>query len=126
LHYTHKPLSPLELGLAETVGWAKPAVVLFISYALFGLDAIGEEVEQPFGLDPNDLPLSTMSRAIEATLRQRIGEPPRSSSSRGMASFLRREGHRPRASGRPRSGGVPAFLERRALMRKVGSRFKGG
>jgi putative membrane protein len=66
----------LPFGLDETVGWATPAVVLCISYALFGLDAIGEEVEQPFGLDPNDLPLSTISRAIEATLRQRIGERP--------------------------------------------------
>jgi ion channel-forming bestrophin family protein len=66
----------LPFGLAESIGWATPAVVLFISYAFFGLDAIGDEVEQPFGLDPNDLPLSTMSRAIEANLRQRIGEPP--------------------------------------------------
>jgi ion channel-forming bestrophin family protein len=65
----------LPFGLAETIGWATPAVVLFISYAFFGLDAIGEEVEQPFGLDPNDLPLSTISRAIEANLRQTIGEP---------------------------------------------------
>jgi ion channel-forming bestrophin family protein len=66
----------LPFGLDEAVGWATPAVVLCISYALFGLAAIGEEVEQPFGFDPNDLPLSTISRAIEATLRQRIGEPP--------------------------------------------------
>jgi ion channel-forming bestrophin family protein len=66
----------LPFGLAETIGWATPAVVLLISYALFGLDAIGQEVEQPFGLDPNDLPLSTISRAIECNLRERIGEPP--------------------------------------------------
>lgn len=66
----------LPFGLAESIGWATPAVVLFISYALFGLDAIGDELEQPFGLDPNDLPLSTISRAIEANLRVRIGEDP--------------------------------------------------
>lgn len=65
----------LPFGLAESIGWATPMVVLCISYAFFGLDAIGDEVEQPFGLDPNDLPLSTISRAIEATLRRRIGEP---------------------------------------------------
>lgn len=66
----------LPFGLAETIGWATPAVVLLISYALLGLDAIGDEIEQPFGLDPNDLPLSTISRTIEADLRVRIGEPP--------------------------------------------------
>ena len=66
----------LPFGLDETIGWATPVVVLCISYALFGLDAIGDEIEQPFGLDPNDLPLSTISRAIEANLRVRIGEEP--------------------------------------------------
>ena len=66
----------LPFGFAETIGWATPIVVLFVSYALFGLDAIGEEIERPFGLDPNDLPLSTISRAIEANLRVRIGEKP--------------------------------------------------
>ena len=66
----------LPFGLAETINWATPVVVLFISYALFGLDANGDEIEQPFGLDPNDLPLSTISRAIEVNLRKRIGEEP--------------------------------------------------
>ena len=50
-------------------------MVLCISYALFGLDAIGDEVEQPFGMAPNDLPLSSISRLIETNLRRRIGEP---------------------------------------------------
>jgi ion channel-forming bestrophin family protein len=64
----------LPFGLAETIGWATPIVVLFISYALFGLDAIGDEIEQPFGLDPNDLPLGAISRMIEVNLRRRIDE----------------------------------------------------
>lgn len=66
----------LPFGLDESIGWATPVVVMFVSYALFGLDAVGDEIEQPFGLDPNDLPLSTISRAIEANLRVRIGEEP--------------------------------------------------
>jgi putative membrane protein len=66
--------SLLPFGLAESIKWLTPVVVLFISYALFGLDAVGDEVEQPFGMDPNDLPLSTISRNIERNLRQRIGE----------------------------------------------------
>lgn len=66
--------SLLPFGLAESIKWLTPIVVLFVSYALFGLDAVGDEVEQPFGLDPNDLPLSTISRNIERNLRQRIGE----------------------------------------------------
>lgn len=66
----------LPFGMAETIGWATPVVVAFVSYALFGLDAIGDEIEQPFGLDPNDLPLSTISRMIEVNLKERLGEEP--------------------------------------------------
>lgn len=64
----------LPLGLTDTIGWATPVVVLLMSYTFFGLDAIGDEVEQPFGLDVNDLPLDAITRTIERNLRQRLGE----------------------------------------------------
>jgi ion channel-forming bestrophin family protein len=64
----------LPLGIGDSVGWATPVVVMFVSYALFGLDAIGEELEQPFGLDRSDLPLSALSRNIEITLRSCLAE----------------------------------------------------
>jgi putative membrane protein len=65
----------LPFGLMETIKWATPVVVAAISYCFFGLDAIGDEVEQPFGLDTNDLPLDAISVNIERNLRQRIGDP---------------------------------------------------
>jgi putative membrane protein len=58
------------------VKFATPFVVLFVSYAFFGLDAIGDEIEEPFGYDANDLPLLTLSTMIEGDLRVRIGEEP--------------------------------------------------
>lgn len=64
----------LPFGLAETIHWMTPLVVMFISYAFFGLDSIGDELEQPFGLDRNDLPLSAISRNIERVLRTQLGE----------------------------------------------------
>jgi putative membrane protein len=64
----------LPFGLMETVKWATPFVVLAISYCFLGLDAIGDELEQPFGLDINDLPLKAISRTIERNLRERLGE----------------------------------------------------
>lgn len=64
----------LPFGIVDTVhGWT-PVVVLLIAYAFYGLDAIGDEIEDPFGLDDNDLPLSTLSRMIEVNVRQRLGE----------------------------------------------------
>lgn len=70
----------LPLGIVDTTGAFTPAVVLLIAYAFLGLDAIGDELENPFGLDPNDLPLSSISRNIEIDLRHALGEtevPPR-------------------------------------------------
>lgn len=66
----------LPFGLPDTMGWGAPVVGTFVAYSLFGLDAIGEEIEQPFGRDSNDLPLSTISRTIEINLRQLLGERP--------------------------------------------------
>ncbi len=66
----------LPFGLAQDLGWASIAVVVFVSYALFGLDAIGDEIEQPFGLDVNDLALFAISRTIEINLLRRIEAGP--------------------------------------------------
>lgn len=64
----------LPFGLYAQVGVVSPLVVMIVAYAFYGLDAVGDEIEAPFDLDPNDLPLSTLSRMIEVNLRQRLGE----------------------------------------------------
>jgi putative membrane protein len=64
----------LPFGLVSETGVFTPVVVLVVSYAFFGLDTVGDEIEQPFGTDANDLPLSAISRLIEVNLRQRIGD----------------------------------------------------
>ncbi|MCB9637795.1 MAG: hypothetical protein H6728_14875 [Myxococcales bacterium] len=77
----------LPLGLIGTVGTATPLVVLLIAYVLHALDFIGAEIEMPFGVDPNDLPLGSICRTIEANLRQTLGEtelPPRVQPIRGV------------------------------------------
>jgi putative membrane protein len=50
-------------------------VVAFIAYTFFALEALGAEIEEPFGTDANDLALDAMSRTIESTLREMLGEP---------------------------------------------------
>ncbi len=64
----------LPFGLVHSIGIFTPIVVTLVSYAFLGLDAVGDEIENPFGMDPNDLPLSGLSRMIEVNLRQRLGE----------------------------------------------------
>lgn len=64
----------LPFGLINTTKLATPLVVVLIAYAFLGLDAVGDELEEPFGTDYNDLPLTTLSRMVEVNLRQQLGE----------------------------------------------------
>ena len=64
----------LPFGLVESLHLLTPLVVLMVAYTFLGLDAVGDEIEDPFGEDLNDLPLSTLSRMIEINLRQTLGE----------------------------------------------------
>ena len=54
----------LPFGLVDSVGVVMPIVVGLVSYTFFGLEALGEELEEPFGTSPNDLPLNTLCRTI--------------------------------------------------------------
>ncbi|MFL9583495.1 bestrophin family protein [Stenotrophomonas sp. AB1(2024)] len=66
----------LPFGLASALGWATPVVSAVLAYAFFGLDQLGEEMEEPFGLEPNDLPLDAMVRTIEIDLLDSLGVRP--------------------------------------------------
>lgn len=64
----------LPFGLVDTLGYMTPFVVTFVAYTFFGLDAVGDEIEQPFGAGPNDLPLDALCRHIEVNLREAIAD----------------------------------------------------
>ena len=66
----------LPFGLVDTIGFMTPFVVAIVAYTFFGLDALGDEIEEPFGLEPNDLPLDTICRTIEINLLESLGETP--------------------------------------------------
>jgi putative membrane protein len=58
----------LSFGFVETMGWITPFIIVFIAYTFVALEAIADELENPFGLQPNDLALDAMSEMIENTL----------------------------------------------------------
>jgi len=64
----------LPFGLVDSIGFMTPFVVGIVSFTFFGLDALGDEIEEPFGVLPNDLALSAMCRTIERDLRAALGE----------------------------------------------------
>lgn len=64
----------LPFGLVDSIGFMTPFVVAIVAYTFFGLDALGDEIEEPFGVSANDLPLDAICRAIEINLRESLGE----------------------------------------------------
>jgi ion channel-forming bestrophin family protein len=64
----------LPFGLVDSIGWMTPLIAVFIAYTFMALDAVVNEIEEPFGEAPNDLGLNAMSKMIEATLREMAGE----------------------------------------------------
>ncbi|MDR7268180.1 putative membrane protein [Pelomonas saccharophila] len=64
----------LPFGLVDAIGLMTPLVVAIVAYTFFGLDALGDEIEEPFGTEANDLPLDAICRSIEIELRQALGD----------------------------------------------------
>lgn len=64
----------LPFGLVDAIAWMTPVVSLVIAYSFIALDVLASELEMPFGLEENDLPLDTICRNIELTLREMSGE----------------------------------------------------
>jgi putative membrane protein len=64
----------LPFALAGSLGWWTLLPVLLIGYTFFGLDALGDQLEDPFGLEPNDLPLDAMRRTVEREMLALLGE----------------------------------------------------
>jgi len=60
----------MPFGFAFTLGFYMVPVVVFIFYALASLELIAEEIEDPFGFDPNDLPLAKLIVTIEKNVKE--------------------------------------------------------
>lgn len=64
----------LPFSLVDSIGMMTPLIVGFVAYTFFALESLGAQIEEPFGLEPNDLALDAMASTIEATLREILGE----------------------------------------------------
>jgi putative membrane protein len=64
----------LPFGFVDSLGWMTPIIVLFIAYTFVALEAIADEIEEPFGVEPNDLALNGMSDMIRNTLLEISGK----------------------------------------------------
>jgi len=58
----------LPFTLVDKLGWLTIPIVTLIAFILFGVEAIGSEIENPFGYDRNDLPLDEYCKDLEAEI----------------------------------------------------------
>ncbi|WP_316820803.1 bestrophin family protein [Pedobacter gandavensis] len=65
----------LPFGFVDSLSWFTPFIVSFIAYTFVALEAIADEIEEPFGTEPNDLALNAMTTMIETTLLEMAGKP---------------------------------------------------
>lgn len=58
-------LLSLPFVLIPIFGWVSIPAIFFIALGLLGIEEAGVEIEDPFGHDPNDLPLTKICNVIE-------------------------------------------------------------
>lgn len=64
----------LPFSLPSTLGLWTPLLIGLIAYLFLGLDALSSQLEEPFGMQDNDLPLDSMVRLIERELLTAMGK----------------------------------------------------
>ena len=64
----------LPFSLSANLGVWTPLLVGVIAYLVLGLDALSNELEEPFGTQDNDLALDSIVRVIEREMRDSLGD----------------------------------------------------
>ena len=65
----------LPFGLVGSIGLMTPILSVLLAYTFLALEALAKEIEEPFGIEDNDLALNHMSWSIEQSLRKMCEEP---------------------------------------------------
>jgi len=63
----------IPLGLHGQFGWLTIPISMFAFYALAVMDVLAAELEDPFGLDCNDLPTRSMAEMIRRQVHELVG-----------------------------------------------------
>jgi ion channel-forming bestrophin family protein len=62
----------MPLGFITSFEYWTIPVVMFVFYVLVSIELIAEEIEEPFGIDSNDLPMEEMALRIKQNVREII------------------------------------------------------
>lgn len=65
----------MPFGLVTEFGYGAVIASMFSFFATMGLELLATEIEEPFGTDPNDLPLETIGNVIARDVRAILSTP---------------------------------------------------
>ncbi|MAW65145.1 MAG: hypothetical protein CMD18_03015 [Flavobacteriales bacterium] len=61
-------LITLPFGFVKTLHWWSIPLMMLVFFTMIGIELIGEEIEDPFGKDVNDLPIDELQDKIEGNI----------------------------------------------------------
>lgn len=61
-------LLTLPFGFVKSLGWWSIPLMTMVFFTMIGIELIGEEIEDPFGKDINDLPFDDLQVKIESNI----------------------------------------------------------
>lgn len=61
-------LATLPLALIDRLGILTPIITMIVAYPVLMIEGLGNELDEPFGHDPHDLPLTRICATIERDL----------------------------------------------------------
>ena len=61
-------LLTLPFGFVKSLGWWSIPLMTMVFFTMIGIELIGEEIEDPFGKDINDLPFDDLQIKIESNI----------------------------------------------------------
>ncbi len=62
----------LPFQMVDSLVWLTAPIVGVFSFILLGIEEIGIEIENPFGMDPNDLPLDAICQTMQRNVEDMI------------------------------------------------------
>jgi len=78
LHLSHLiwiDLLFLPFQLLKSYGWITILVTFLFAFCILGIEAIGREIENPFGTDYNDLPIEAFQKEIKTEIKNLCSSP---------------------------------------------------
>ena len=64
----------VPFALVKEFGYGAVIAAMFSFFATMGLELLATEIEEPFGTDQNDLPLTAIGETIDRDVREIVGD----------------------------------------------------